>query len=458
MDCVVQDETEEIHMLKFGVLLIFVVCVPVLAANEVATLIEKNTKGQWQVTYSAASPMQRLVFQRNPDQSRVKHWVAQSELYNISVQNGVETVSRTDGTSFTEVSFRFPAMYAPLPKEYAAFSPFSDGGMLVHSGRFFACAELCQPEQNAWTLTLKAPVDEKIIVGGRLYEDEVTWQDQGSGSKLYLGKATPLAGPDFISLIDAALPLALQQQIDSQLPKLMAYFTAQMNPLGVRPALFASYSTTADGSYGHQGGTLPGQIFMHWYGDKAIEKLQPDAVFWFFAHEVAHLYQREASAIKPGQDAWVHEGAAEYLSGLATTEVQQNKQMLQQKLTDAGQHCVAGLEKQRHYTKAAAANTQLHYSCGLLLNHAIDQQLRQVDPEMTFFRLWSLFNAQVQAGQTAQAATYLTVLKAYVSAEFWQHLHLFSSQEDFDALTLMQQLRAAYQPSLVKPSIQERQL
>jgi hypothetical protein len=440
------------------VLVTLVLVTPVLAAQQIATQIKKDERGQWQVTYSTASPVQRMVFKRNPDGSRAKHWVAQSELYKISYQDGVEAMVRLDGQPFNEVSFDLPAVYTPLPKEYAAFSPFSDGGMLLHSGRFFACAEHCQPELNAWTLTLKAPVGENIIVGGKLYQNEVTWQERDSGSKLYLGKASPLAGPDFISLIDSELPLILQQQINSQLPQLMAYFTSQMGALNFRPALFASFSTTADGSYGHQGGTLPGQIFMHWYGGKAIEKLQPDAVFWFFAHEVAHLYQREASAIEPGQDAWVHEGAAEYLSGLATTEVQQNKQMLQQKLTDAGQHCVAGLEKQRHYTKAAAANTQLHYSCGLLLNHAIDQQLRQVDPEMTFFRLWSLFNAQVQAGQTAQAATYLTVLKAYVSAEFWQQLHLFSSQEDFDALTLMQQLRAAYQLSLVKPSIQEGQL
>ena len=430
-------------MIKLSTLLALVLFTPVLAANELATLIEKNAEGQWQVTYSTASPVQRLVFQRNPDDSRAKHWIAHSELYKIKVLDGVETVLRADGQSFSNVSFRLPTTYSPLPKEYAAFSPFSDGGMLLHSGRFFACAEHCGPELNSWTLTLKAPAGEKIIVAGKLYHNEVTWQDQDSGSKVYLGKAPPLAGPDFISLIDPALPHALQQQISSQLPVLMAWFTKQMGALDVRPALFASYSSTEDGSYGHQGGTLPGQIFMHWYGRTAIKQLQPESVFWFFAHEVAHLYQRQAGAIEPPEDAWIHEGAAEYLAGVASAEVQQNKQVLQDKLTEAGEDCVAGLEKEHNYAKAAAANSQLHYSCGLLLNHAIHLQLQKAEQPISLFRLWSLFNTAVQAGQKPQASVFLDVLQPYVTKDFWLQLKALSSQDSFDAHKFMQQLQTA---------------
>lgn len=435
-------------MVKHSALLALLLFTPFLAATEVVTQIEKNTQGQWWVRYSTATPLQRLVFQRNPDDSRAKQWIAQSELYKIQILDGVETVLRTDGQPFSDVSFRLPAMYTPLPKEYAAFSPFSDGGMLLHSGRFFACAEHCGPDLNSWTLTLKAPAGEKIIVAGKLYQDEVTWQEQDSGSKVYLGKAQPLAGADFISLIDPVLPQALQQQISSQLPVLMAWFTKHMGALDVRPALFASYSSTENGSYGHQGGTLPGQIFMHWYGHTAIEQLQPDAVFWFFAHEVAHLYQRQAGAIEPPQDAWIHEGAAEYLAGVASAEVQQNRHMLQDKLTVAGKSCVAGLEKDHNYAKAAAANSQLHYSCGLLLNHAINVQLQQAAQPISLFRLWSLFNTAVQAGQRPQASVFLDVLQPYVKKDFWLQLKAFSSQDNFDAHEFMQQLQAATQRSL----------
>ncbi len=106
---------------------------------------------------------------------------------------------------------------------------------------------------------------------------------------------------------------------------------------------------------------------------------------------MAHLYQRQAGAIEPPQDAWIHEGAAEYLAGVASAEVQQNRQILQDKLTVAGKSCVAGLEKDHNYAKAAAANSQLHYSCGLLLNHAINVQLQQAAQPISLFRLWSLF-------------------------------------------------------------------
>lgn len=437
-------------MVKHSALLAFILFTPFLAATEVVTRIEKNAQGQWWVRYSTAEPVQRLVFQRNPDESRAKHWAAQSELYKIQVLDGIETVFRPDGQSFSDASFQLPATYTPLPKEYAAFSPFSDGGMLLHSGRLFACAEHCGPELNSWTLTLKAPAGEKIIVAGKLYHNEVTWQEQDSGSKVYVGQAKPLAGPDFISLIDPALPDALQQQISSQLPVLMAWFTKQMGALDVRPALFASYSSTEDGSYGHQGGTLPGQIFMHWYGRTAIEQLQPDAVFWFFAHEVAHLYQRQAGDIEPPQDAWIHEGAAEYLAGVASVEVQQNKHILQDKLTEAGEDCVAGLEKEHNYAKAAAANPQLHYSCGLLLNHAINLQLQKAEQPISLFRLWSLFNTEVQAGQKPQASVFLDVLQPYVTQDFWLKLKAFSSQDHFDAHAFMRQLLVVNQSSLLK--------
>lgn len=430
-------------MVKHSALLALILFTPFLAATEVVTRIEKNAQGQWWVRYSTTKPVQRIVFQRNPDDSRAKHWIAQSGLYKIKVLDGVETVLRTDGQAFSEVSFRLPATYTPLPKEYAAFSPFSDGGMLLHSGRFFACAEHCGPELNSWNLTLTAPADEKIIVAGKLYQHEVSWQERDSGSKVYVGKAAPLAGPDFISLIDPALPTALQQQINSQLPLLMAWFTDHMGALEFRPALFASYNSTEDGSYGHQGGTLPGQIFMHWYGQVSIERLQPDQVFWFFAHEVAHLYQQQAGAIEAPQDAWIHEGAAEYLAGVASAQVQQNRKILQQKLTEAGKNCVAGLEQQHSYAKATAANPQLHYSCGLVLNHAIDRQLQNAAEPISIFRLWALFNTRVQAGHSPQASVFLDVLKPYVTKDFELQLSAFSRQDNFDAHGFIRQLLVA---------------
>lgn len=428
-------------MIKFGILLSLALLTPALSAVEVSTSIEKNTQGQWSVRYSTATPVQQIAFQRNPDDSRAKHWTAQSAGYSIKVQNGIEVIQRADGQDFTEVAFTLNAVYAPLPKEYAAFSPFSDGGMLLHSGRFFACAEHCSAEINSWTLTLTAPEGEHIIVAGQVHQNEFSWQEKDSGSSVYVGKATPLAGPDFISLVDPALPDALRQQIMLQLPELMAWFTQSMGRLEFRPALFASYSSTDDGSYGYQGGILPGQIFMHWYGRTAIEQLQSDAVFWFFAHEVAHLYQRRAGAIEVAQDAWIHEGAADYMAGLASASVQNNPDILQSKVSAAAEECISGLEKQQSYGKAASANPRLHYSCGLLLNHAISAELQKAVQPLSLFKLWSLFNNKVEAGLPAQAEVFLDVLKPYVSAAFWLQLSGFAHQQNFNANSFMQQLQ-----------------
>ena len=46
------------------------------------------------------------------------------------------------------VKFTLTPTYRHLSKDYAPFSPFSDGGLLFHSGRFFACADECADSDN----------------------------------------------------------------------------------------------------------------------------------------------------------------------------------------------------------------------------------------------------------------------------------------------------------------------
>ncbi len=41
--------------------------------------------------------------------------------------------------------------------------------MLVHSGRFFACANICSHRENIWAMAVKAPRHDNIVVGRKVY-------------------------------------------------------------------------------------------------------------------------------------------------------------------------------------------------------------------------------------------------------------------------------------------------
>lgn len=411
----------------------------VLATNEVSTVLTKTDSGIWRAHFSAKKPVKQIAFHRSPDSSRIKRWKATSaEFEIIKINNDFEAVRRMDGKPFTEVEFGLTASYVVLPKDYAPFSPFSDGGMLLHSGRFFACAEYCASEINQWQLTIRAPKGDNIIVGGIVHSAEVSWLDSDSGQNVYVGKGAPIADGNFISLIDNKLPSTLKTLMAQKLPKIVAYFDGKLPALTYRPSLFASYSATDDGSYGHQGGTLPGQIFMHWYGKTAIEKLNEHETFWFFAHEIAHLYQGPAGSIDALTDAWVHEGTAELFAGIAYTEINGSDRLLQNKVENAKADCLRTVATESNYQKLALANSRVHYSCGLLIVDAINQELKQRGSDI--FKLWQVFNDAVAKGKPATATTFVEVSKPLLSENSFLKLAAFVKNDDVDAHQFFQEL------------------
>ncbi|MCF6439736.1 hypothetical protein L1077_09865 [Pseudoalteromonas luteoviolacea] len=417
---------------------------PILYASEIATIIEKNQESTWRVTYKINKPIKKLVFKRTPDNSRVKRWKPDNPHYviNFDKHNSQESITRKDGRPFTEVKIKLTPTYTPLPKEYAPFSPFSDGGMLLHSGRFFACASTCADNTNAWPIAIKAPFNH-IIVDGKVYKNNVQWIGKDSGQKVYVGHEAPIEDAHFVSLIDGRLPPTLKKHIEKDLPKLMDFFADKMGTLDYRPALFASFSETNDGRYGHQGGTLSDQIFLHWYGEKAIEKVNSESIFWFFSHEVAHLYQKQGSDIENPSEAWLHEGAAEFLAGVASANVANNTSLLSEKIVTAQRHCLEGLKQEPSYIRAVKSNSRLHYNCGLVLINEINHALVKENKQLDIFDTWQSFNQQIESGKPASVATFLNGIQPHLSSELVNSMTQLSQSTEFDAYAFFQTLNVA---------------
>src|SRR5262245_20557835 len=197
---------------------------------------------QWQVRYDLAQPVDQLELRPSPDDARGRTWLPDQGFEIVTTDLG-EVARRKDGSRFRTVRFRMSPMYSVLPKEYAPFSPFGDGGMLFHTGRFFACQDVC-PADASWSMYLWATTEDQIILDGIMVTADAHWIDRDDGRSVYVGKTVPQQTDDFIAVLDAALPERVRGQLLAQLPKFMHLFSGKLGALPTRPMLFVSYDAS----------------------------------------------------------------------------------------------------------------------------------------------------------------------------------------------------------------------
>jgi hypothetical protein len=361
---------------------------------------------QWQVRYDFAQPVDKLEFKSSPDDSRGRTWLPDQGFEIVSTDRG-EIARRKDGAQFRTVRFRMSPTYSVLPKEYAPFSPFGDGGMLFHTGRLFACPQRC-PDDASWSMYLWATAEDRIILDGKAVKAEAHWIDRDDGRSVYVGRNVPEQTGDFIAVIDAALPERIRSQLLTQLPEFMHLFSGKLGGLPTRPMLFVSYDVSHPKGWGRQGGVLPGQVFVHFYGSKWPAEMEkpgfPDELAWHFAHEAAHLYQRHTGTT-PGDD-WITEGSAEAFAAMALrADASAYVQSVEEKAFGKCREFLKG----RSIRDAIAAGTyDAAYSCGMLVNLAIDSKVRRATKNDGIYAVWSNYLRRPSSkGSVVSGAAYL---------------------------------------------------
>jgi hypothetical protein len=299
-----------------------------------------------------------------------------------------DVARRKDGAAFRTVRFRMSPTYSPLPKDYAPFSPFGDGGMLFHTGRLFACAGRCSDDES-WSMDLWADDEDRIVLDGKTLQARARWTDRDEGRVIYVGKARPQRTGDFVAVIDAALPDDIRGRLLLQLPRFMHLFSAKLGTLPGRPMLFVSYDASHAPGWGRQGGVLPDQIFTHFYGSKWPDEMRKpafaDELAWHLAHEAAHLYQR-ARFLQAAGDAWIHEGAAEAFAAIA---MQPTAGAFVRSARDtAVSKCAQTIGGSSIRDAIAAGKFEAAYSCGMSLNLTVDAKVRAATGEDGLYAVW----------------------------------------------------------------------
>ena len=397
---------------------------PTWAAKEslVDISIVKSKSARWTLTYQTHKPASRLSFIRNPDDSRIERWKPNTVDFEIVSIENQEYLTRKDGSKFTEVSLNLTPTYKHLSKDYAPFSPYSDGGALIYTGRLFACIDTCHDDVNQWKFSMQVPEGEHMIIDGKVRKGVANWVDGNDGMNVYVGPQMPIETQNVIAVIDAGLPEKIKLSLDSDIPKLMNYFESRLGKIeGVKPMLFASYANI-DGQ-SSQGGTLPNQVFMHWDLNNLDEKVNQDRflnnTIWFFAHEVAHLYQRSSTVEIYGEsnESWLHEGHAEWLAALALLELYpETSEYVIDKIDRFRTDCAKGLADFPLVEAADKGRFDLYYSCGLLIHQAIDLAL-QKNGDKDIYSLWVEFRRLVEKSDEKKSEVFLSHTEKSTSAD-----------------------------------------
>ncbi len=406
--------------------LVILICFPLYAEQkfDVDIAITKSKENTWTLTYQMSRPANRLGFVRNPDNSRIERWKPVSSDFEINIVEGKEYLYRKDGSSFENVELTLTPTYKNLSKDYAPFSPYSDGGVLIYTGRLFACIDECTDKVNDWRISMNVPQEEHLIVNGEIYTKSAKWIDKDNGMNVYVGKQKPIETDSVIAVVDSGLPEQIRSSLNADIPKMMTYFQDRLGKLsGAKPTLFASYANVADHS--SQGGTLPNQIFMHWNLNDLDEKVKDEKFInqttWFFAHEVAHLYQRSKVEELYGEpnESWLHEGNADWLASLALLDLYpKTEEYVSNKVERFKSHCIKGLKELALIEAANKGQFGLYYSCGFLIHQAVDQAMQKKSNGLkNIYSLWNDFRQKVELGGKKGAETFLMLTEQYTSKE-----------------------------------------
>ena len=391
----------------------------------------------FEVEYRSARPTEAITLARTPDATRKTRWRTASPDFEIVQLEGKDVIRRIDGALFSSVEIVVPATYVPLRKDYAPFSPFSDGGLLIHSGRFQACPSSGENSvddcDGPWLMQIHAPQNAHLLLNGDIYDDFARWSDSNDGTKIYVGQAMPRSTVNFVGIVDSALPPAISGLMSASLPELMRFYGQHLPELAQRPMLFVSYDPDYEHGHGRQGGTLPNQVFMHFYGptwqETDMDGDTPQDIGWFFAHEAGHIFQHGVAGDR--ESSWIHEGAAEAFAYLALEELEVvSDAYLDSRRQQALEGCRDALGKGTLATAAERGSISDYYHCGLIMFIAIDNKIRMNSSnQRNLFDLWTALIPEFNGPDLWDTSTFLRKAEPWIGRDLASQLLSMSIEE-----------------------------
>ena len=200
--------------------------------------------------------------------------------------------------------------------------------------------------------------------------------------------------------------------------------------------LFVSYDPDFEKGRGRQGGTLPGQVFMHFYGpgweDSESDYNSPEEIAWFFAHEAGHLFQHGVSGAL--QSSWIHEGAAEAFAYLLAGDLEAvPEEYLAMRRQRAIEDCRDALGDGTLTSAAERGHFSDYYQCGLVIFLAIDAATRvNSDDRQDLFGFWATLIAASSENVSWDTTDFLKEVEHSTGPALSKHLLSLVTERQID--------------------------
>ena len=185
---------------------------------------------------------------------------------------------------------------------------------------------------------------------------------------------------------------------------------------------------------------------MHWnrqdLNEQADNSSFVNQTLWFFAHEVAHLYQPGSTegVSENEEQSWLHEGNADYFAAIAMNFLYEDaNSYVESRMTRA-------FESSEGLAQTTLARVKTGTSIFIILaectHRAIDSVVQQKTlGEESLFTVWKRLQKAVNSGMPPGTATFLTLLEPYNAPELIKAINNATSDDKN-----IQGIETLYQP------------
>lgn len=313
------------------------------------------------VTASVVLPqaVTSFAFEENADDVRQDTWHPGADM---TLKDGV--LSRRDGKAFSRFTIQLTPDTAPRDRRYPALTRVGEGWQVYgpyFAGKTTSALLATVASKKGWQALPKAKAGQ-VSLAGYVYV--------GSSSLVSDGAATFVAAPNVSPDLRAQIAKAGQGTA--------AYYQRRLGVgLPAKPVLIATRVAEFTGG-GWQGDTVDGPMMsLRFFGPATPGSEEAATVSGFVAHETFHFWNSRFLASDDAENApWLHEGAAEYASLLATRELEtRSEAAVGEALAGRLTACAAALGD-KDLAEHGPRRNKAVYDCGVVVQWTADLKLR----------------------------------------------------------------------------------
>jgi hypothetical protein len=237
-----------------------------------------------------------------------------------------------------------------------------------------------------------APFAARVATGGG--RTRVLARAEAAGGYVLVGAApAPQRGIPILASINTAPTLSAL--LAARAGDLLDFYAARLHRRPARPPILVVSIVDAPADRLHhffRGDVTPnGFVLLRFHGtpDQIADPNSTRQFTTFLAHELVHLWNRRTGEHRM-QEAWLHEGSAEYFAWLATAALWPGEIDLGRKLSQALGGCGAFLADRGLMQLADGEAMQRRYDCGPIVQWVADAGIRAASRgRRTGFDLWT---------------------------------------------------------------------